>query len=77
MEAEHSVDEYMWINFVSYMVLTYVMALRGNECLMLEIRGLQDQLNINSEMILYDSVVWGNQGRRSIYRTSITMRECD
>ena len=44
MEAEQPMDEHMWITFVSYMLLTYVIALRGNEGLMLEMKGLRNQL---------------------------------
>ena len=43
-EVESSVEEHRWTVFASYIVLTYVVALRGNKGLMLELRGLQDQL---------------------------------
>ena len=45
-EADQAEEEHAWIVFASYLVLTYVVALRGSEGLMLELQGLRNQLRV-------------------------------
>ena len=45
-EADQAKEEQAWIVFASYLVLAYVVALRGNEGLMLELQGLRNQLKV-------------------------------
>ena len=49
MEAELPEDDHRWIVWVSYIVLTYVVALRGNEGLMMELRGLKNQVKVGRQ----------------------------
>ena len=51
LDVEYSEEEYKWIVFASYLVLTYVISLRGNEGFMLELRGLRDQLKMKNQII--------------------------
>lgn len=63
--AENSGEEHIWTVFASYLVLTYVVALRGNDGFMLELRGLRSQLRV-IRRLLHDSVVWKIERRRLI-----------
>ena len=63
--AENSGEEHIWTVFASYLVLTYVVALRGNDGFMLELRGLRSQLRV-IRRLLHDSVVWTIERRRLI-----------
>ena len=49
IEADLPEEEHRWIVFVSYIVLTYVVALRGNEELMIEIEGIRKQLKVGRQ----------------------------
>ena len=67
IEADVSEEEHRWIVFISYNVLTYVVALRGHEGLMIELRGLRNQLEVGRQdhcMI----VLFGKLKRKEQYR---------
>ena len=49
IEADVSEEEHRWIVFISYNVLTYVVALRGHDGLMIELRGLRNQLEVGRQ----------------------------
>ena len=49
VEADLPEDEHRWIVWVSYIVLTYVVALRGSEGLMMELRGLKNQMEVGRQ----------------------------
>ena len=48
-DVEHDRDEYIWIIFVTYVAVSYVLSLRGNEGFILDFSGLNEFLSRNND----------------------------
>ena len=66
MEYENDKSQHKWIVFVSYMVITYVLSLRGNEGFMLELEGLRKHWDINRKEYLVIVLVGKLKGENAV-----------
>ena len=48
-DVEHGGDDHIWIVFVTYVVVSYVLSLRGNEGFILDFSGLNEFLSRNND----------------------------